>query len=74
VLSDGGFSPVGLLGLSARTGVDPDTLTALLTTLQHGQKWVVLDGTAGAGTVPVDPLARGVLGVAAGTPLHVRRL
>ena len=36
--------------------------------------WMVINDTVEAGSVPLDPLGRRVLGVAAGEPLHVRSL
>jgi len=36
--------------------------------------WLVADADVAAGRVPLDPLGRRVLGVAAGGPLHIRPL
>ena len=60
---------------AARAGLDDGAIVELVShTGAPLRAWLVVDRAVQAGTLPLDPLGRRVLGAAPGAPLHVRPL
>ena len=59
---------------AGRAGLSAGDIVELIGVRSVLRAWVALDGSVGAGTVPLDQLARGVLDLAAGARLQIRTL